>query len=50
VLVGWVAAEFAFAEPERPPLPVDLTVVLSRTDGTWRIRHHHVSRTVMTPG
>ena len=50
VLLGWVAAEFTFAEPERPPIPVDLTVVLSRAGGTWRIGHYHVSRGLTTPG
>lgn len=43
-LLGWVEAEFAFVEPDREPLPVNLTVVLQREPDAWRIAHYHVSR------
>jgi uncharacterized protein (TIGR02246 family) len=43
VLLGWVAAEFTFADPGRAPVAVDLTVVARRDGDVWRFAHYHVS-------
>ncbi|BCY11303.1 hypothetical protein [Actinoplanes sp. L3-i22] len=39
VVLGWIAADFSFAEEFRPPLPVSLTVVVR----AGAIAHYHVS-------
>jgi uncharacterized protein (TIGR02246 family) len=43
VVLGWVAADFRFADESRPPVEVSLTVVAHRTGGAWQIAHYHVS-------
>ncbi len=45
VVLGWVTADFDFtrAVPGRAPIAVNLTVVVRRTAGGWRIAHYHVS-------
>ncbi|KUL22335.1 SgcJ/EcaC family oxidoreductase [Actinoplanes awajinensis] len=43
VVLGWVAADFTFAQPERQPVPVNLTVIARNGDDGWRIAHYHVS-------
>ncbi len=42
VALGWVAAEFSFADGSRPPLPVSLTVVVQ----AGKIAHYHVSHRI----
>jgi uncharacterized protein (TIGR02246 family) len=44
VTLGWIAADFSFAEGTRPPIPVSLTVVVR--DGV--IAHYHVSPRIDT--
>ncbi|XVV15217.1 YybH family protein [Actinoplanes sp. CA-131856] len=43
VVLGWVAVEFTFAPGTRPPLPLNLTILVRRAGGSWRIAHYHVS-------
>ncbi|GAA2902194.1 hypothetical protein Acy02nite_71260 [Actinoplanes cyaneus] len=42
VVLGWIAAEFRFADESRPPLPVSLTVVVRG----GKIAHYHVSHRI----
>lgn len=43
VVLGYLSVDFSFTD--RPTLPVNLGVVLTRSRGEWYIGHYHVSRT-----
>ena len=46
VVLGWVSADFSFAEEGRASLPVALSVVVRRQGDNWRIGHYHVSHRI----
>ncbi|MFF5075710.1 YybH family protein [Actinoplanes sp. NPDC000266] len=46
VVLGWVAVEFTFAPGTRPPLPLNLTIVVRRAGESWQIAHYHVSHLI----
>ncbi|MER7251737.1 SgcJ/EcaC family oxidoreductase [Kribbella sp. NPDC000426] len=42
IVLGYLAVDFTFTD--RPTLPVNLFVILRRTDDGWLISHYQVSR------
>ncbi|MFJ7200793.1 MULTISPECIES: YybH family protein [unclassified Streptomyces] len=42
LILGYLSVEFSF--PDRPTLPVHLSVLLQQTDRGWAIAHYQVSR------